>query len=68
MRLLRQSLLRGSASPATWCGPWGGAREALGTVRFSLSRYTTEAEIQWVAERVPALVAELRAGGALARR
>jgi cysteine desulfurase len=43
-------------------------REALGTVRFSLSRYTTEAEIQWMAERVPGLVAELRAGDALARR
>ena len=43
-------------------------REALGTVRFSLSRYTTEAEVLWVAERVPGLVAELRAGGALARR
>lgn len=42
--------------------------EALGTVRFSLSRYSTEAELQKVAELVPGLVAELRAAGALGRR
>jgi cysteine sulfinate desulfinase/cysteine desulfurase-like protein len=40
----------------------------MGTVRFSLSRYTTEAEILKVAELVPVLVAELRASGALGRR
>jgi cysteine desulfurase len=34
---------------------------ARGTVRFSLSRYTTGAEIDRVLELVPALVAELRA-------
>ena len=44
------------------------AREALGTVRFSLSRYTTEEEIQLVAGLVPGMVAELRASGALGRR
>jgi cysteine desulfurase len=44
------------------------APEALGTVRFSLSRYTTEAEILKVTELVPGLVAELRASGALGRR
>ena len=42
--------------------------EAMGTVRFSLSRYTTEAEILKVAELVPDLVVELRASGALGRR
>jgi cysteine desulfurase len=41
---------------------------ARGTVRFSLSRYTTEAEILKVTELVPGLVAELRASGALGRR
>jgi cysteine desulfurase len=42
--------------------------EALGTVRFSLSRYSTEAEILKVAGLVPGLVAELLAAGALGRR
>jgi cysteine desulfurase len=41
---------------------------ARGTVRFSLSRYTTGAEIDRVLELVPALVAELRASGAMGRR
>ena len=36
------------------------AEEARGTVRFSLSRYSTEAEITRVLELVPGLVAELR--------
>jgi cysteine desulfurase len=44
------------------------AREALGTVRFSLSRYSTEDEMVRVAGLVPELVAELRASGALGRR
>jgi len=44
------------------------AREALGTVRFSLSRYSTEEELARVAGLVPELVAELRASGALGRR
>ena len=44
------------------------AGEALGTVRFSLSRFTTEAEIRKVVERVPELVAELRSAGAMGRR
>ena len=44
------------------------AREALGTVRFSLSRYTTGEEILKVAGLVPGMVAELRASGALGRR
>jgi len=44
------------------------AREALGTVRFSLSRYTTGDEILKVAGLVPGMVAELRASGALGRR
>lgn len=39
-----------------------------GTVRFSLSRYTTGAEIEKVIELVPGLVAELRAAGAVGRR
>jgi cysteine desulfurase len=42
--------------------------EALGTVRFSLSRFTTEAEIRQVIGLVPVLVAELRAAGAMGRR
>ncbi len=42
--------------------------EAMGTVRFSLSRFTTEAEILKVAGLVPELVAELRAAGAMGRR
>jgi cysteine desulfurase len=33
---------------------------AHGTVRFSLSRYTTEEEIDYVLEKVPALIAKLR--------
>jgi cysteine desulfurase len=41
---------------------------AMGTVRFSLSRFTTEAEIRKVAGLVPELVAELRAAGAMGRR
>ena len=41
---------------------------ARGTVRFSLSRYTTGAEIDRVLELVPDLVAELRASGAMGRR
>ena len=44
------------------------AGEALGTVRFSLSRFTTEAEIRTVVELVPELVAELRSAGAMGRR
>ena len=36
--------------------------------QFLGCHYTTEAEIRWVAERMRGLVAELRAGGALARR
>ena len=44
------------------------AGEALGTVRFSLSRFTTEAEILRVVELVPELVAELRNTGAMGRR
>jgi cysteine desulfurase len=42
--------------------------EARGTVRFSLSRYTTGEEIGQVADLVPALVAELRSSGAMGRR
>jgi len=42
--------------------------EALGTVRFSLSRYSTREEIGRVAGMVPELVAGLRASGALGRR
>ena len=42
--------------------------EALGTVRFSLSRFSTREEIQTVAGMVPELVAALRASGALGRR
>jgi len=41
---------------------------AQGTVRFSLSRYTTEEEIARVVELVPELVAELRSAGAMGRR
>ena len=41
---------------------------ALGTVRFSLSRYTTAEEIDQVLDLTPGLVAELRASGALSRR
>jgi cysteine desulfurase len=42
--------------------------EARGTVRFSLSRYTTGEEIDRVVELVPELVAELRGSGAMGRR
>jgi cysteine desulfurase len=41
--------------------------EALGTVRFSLSRFTTEAEIGTVAALLPGLVADLRRGLPMAR-
>ncbi len=41
---------------------------ARGTVRFSLSRYTTGEEIRKVEDLVPELVAELRAPGAMGRR
>jgi cysteine desulfurase len=41
---------------------------AQGTVRFSLSRYSTEAEVDRVVALVPDLVAELRASGAMGRR
>ncbi len=44
------------------------ARLALGTLRFSLSRDTTEAEIRRAGELVPELVRELRDTGPLARR
>jgi len=43
-------------------------RAALGTVRFSLSRDTTGAEIDRVLELVPGLVADLRSSGAMGRR
>ncbi len=43
-------------------------RAALGTVRFSLSRYTTGAELDQVLDLVPGLVAELRSSGAMGRR
>jgi cysteine desulfurase len=42
--------------------------EAHGTVRFSLSRYTTGEEINKVADLVPDLVAGLRASGAMGKR
>jgi cysteine desulfurase len=41
---------------------------ALGTVRFSLSRATTEAEILKVIDLMPGLVTGLRASGAMGRR
>jgi len=41
---------------------------ALGTVRLSLSRYTTEDEIARVVEVLPGLVQELRDAGPMARR
>ena len=41
---------------------------AQGTVRFSLSRYTTEDEIRKAVDLVPELVADLRASGAMGRR
>ncbi len=41
---------------------------ARGTLRLSLSRYTTEVEIQVVAELLPVLVQELRDTGPMARR
>jgi cysteine desulfurase len=44
------------------------AVEALGTVRFSLSRYTTGEEINQVVQMVPGLVGELRESGAMGRR
>jgi len=44
------------------------AVQAQGTVRFSLSRYSTGEEIARVVEMVPGLVAGLRAAGALGRR
>lgn len=34
--------------------------EAYGTVRFSFSRYTTEAEIEYMLERIPPVIARLR--------
>ncbi len=42
--------------------------EAMGSVRFSLSRYTTDAEIARVLETLPAILDELRAQGPLGRR
>jgi cysteine desulfurase len=45
-----------------------GAEWAQGTVRLSLSRYTTGAEIDRVVQLVPDLVAELRGQGAMGRR
>jgi cysteine desulfurase len=45
-----------------------GAEWARGTVRLSLSRYTTGAEIDRVVQLVPDLVAELRGQGAMGRR
>ena len=33
---------------------------AHGTIRFSLSRFTTEAEIDYVLEKVPQIIAKLR--------
>jgi len=44
------------------------AAGAMGSVRFSLSRYTTEAEVAAVEARLPALVEELRRPGALRAR
>jgi len=41
---------------------------ALGTLRLSLSRYTTEEETRCVGELLPALVKELRDTGPMARR
>jgi len=41
---------------------------ALGTLRLSLSRYTTEAEIAQVGELLPGLVRELRDTGPMTRR
>ena len=38
-----------------------------GTVRFSLSRYNTPAEVAFVAEKVPAIIARLRGLSALGR-
>ena len=32
-----------------------------GSVRFSLSRYTTDAEIDYVLERLPGVIGDLRA-------
>ena len=45
-----------------------GPEWAPGTVRFSLSRYTTVEEIDRVVGLVPDLVAELRGAGAMGRR
>ena len=42
--------------------------QALGTVRFSMSRYSTAAEIQRLTELLPGLVADLRAAGPMGRR
>ncbi|HLO68092.1 MAG TPA: aminotransferase class V-fold PLP-dependent enzyme [Holophaga sp.] len=42
--------------------------EALGSVRFSLSRYTTEAGIARLEEILPGILEELRAQGPLGRR
>lgn len=45
-----------------------GAPDAMGAVRFSLSRYTTEDEVARVEAVLPGILSELRSQGALGRR
>ena len=59
----------GQREPSHVLQAMGLEREwARGTVRFSLSRYTTGEEIRTVEDLVPELVADLRATGAMGRR
>lgn len=50
----------GSPEPRTSCAPWEFYTAAHGTIRFSLSRYTTEAEIDRVIEAIPPIIVQLR--------
>jgi cysteine desulfurase len=58
----------GSTEPSHVLRAMGVPAEMLqGTVRFSLSRYNTSAEVAFVAEKVPAIIARLRGLSALGR-
>jgi cysteine desulfurase len=37
------------------------AMQARGTIRFSLSRYTTQEEVDYVLEHLPGIISKLRA-------
>jgi cysteine desulfurase len=58
----------GSTEPSHVLRAMGVPADMLqGTVRFSLSRYNTSAEVAFVGEKVPAIIARLRGLSALGR-